>query len=244
MTNKNQKTNRKKIVFMVQFAILLAIEAVFCFTPLGSIPFTPLMVATLGMIPVIITALLLGTAAGSVMGLLAGIFSLIVWIFMPPPSFLIIIFSPAVSGSFLSVIFCIVPRILVGTITGLVYKLIIKINAKSKAVNTVACGISAALGSFANTALVLWGGYAIFYDSLSALFKSEFVAEKSELIKWLSDALEVIGGNFTSETAALTAINTVVITNGIPELIVSVIVGVGVCMPLRHILKKQNLLGN
>jgi len=237
MTNANKKSNRKKILFLVQFAILLGLEAIFCFTPLGSIPIGPLMVATLGMIPVIITALLLGTAAGSVMGFFAGIFSLIVWVAMPPPSFLIIVFSPVVSGSFWSVIFCIVPRVLVGTVTGLTYNIIKKINGKSKVVNALAFGISGVLGSFVNTALVLWGGYIIFYDKLSALFDGNI-----DIIEWIEWALEIIGGTFSPENAVLTAINIVVLTNGIPELIISAVVAVSVCMPLRRVLTKQNLI--
>ena len=237
MTNANKKSNRKKILFLVQFAILLGLEAIFCFTPLGSIPIGPLMVATLGMIPVIITALLLGTAAGSVMGFFAGIFSLIVWVAMPPPSFLIIVFSPVVSGSFWSVIFCIVPRVLVGTVTGLTYNIIKKINGKSKVVNALAFGISGVLGSFVNTALVLWGGYIIFYDKLSALFDGNI-----DIIEWIVWALEIIGGTFSPENAVLTAINIVVLTNGIPELIISAVVAVSVCMPLRRVLTKQNLI--
>ena len=234
--NKNIK-NRKNILFIVQFSILLTLEAIFCFTPLGSIPFTPIMVATLGMIPVIIAALLLGTLAGSIMGLMAGIFSLIVWIFMPPASFLIIVFSPVVSGSFWSVVFCIVPRIFVGTVTGLVYSLTSKINKKSGILDVFAFGVSAALGSFVNTALVLWGGYIIFHNQLSSLF-----AGNEAIIDWIKNVLSVIGGTFSTETAVLTAINILVLTNGIPELIVSVIVGFFVCKPLKYILTKQNLL--
>ena len=240
MTNNNNNTknkNRKKTLFLVQFAILLGLEAIFCFTPLGSIPFTPLMVATLGMLPVIITSLLLGTLAGSVMGLFAGIFSLIVWIFMPPVSFLIVVFSPAVSGSFWSVIFCIVPRILVGTVTGLIYSLFSKINKTSKVLDVFAFGISAAMGSFVNTVLVLWGGYLVFYNQLSALFEGN-----ADIANWIKGALEVIGGDFSPESAVLTAINILVITNGLPELIVSVIIGFFICKPLKYILIKQNLI--
>ena len=234
--NINNK-NRKNILFIVQFSLLLALEAIFCFTPLGSIPFTPIMVATLGMIPVIITALLLGTAAGSIMGLMAGIFSLIVWVFMPPASFLIVVFSPVVSRSFWSIVFCIVPRILVGTVTGLVYSLISRINKKSGILDIFAFGVSAALGSFVNTALVLWGGYVIFHNQLSSIF-----AGNEAITDWIKSVLSVIGGTFTTETAVLTAINILVLTNGIPELIVSVIVGFFVCKPLKYILAKQNLL--
>ena len=65
--------------------MLLAIEAVFCFTPLGSLPIGP-MVATFAMLPVFVAAILLGTGAGTLMGFFAGLFSVLVWTFMPPPT--------------------------------------------------------------------------------------------------------------------------------------------------------------
>lgn len=74
----------KKTLFLAQFAILLAIEAIVCFTPLGSLPAFGPIVATLGMVPVIITAILLGTGAGTLMGFFAGLFSFCVWTFTPP----------------------------------------------------------------------------------------------------------------------------------------------------------------
>ena len=70
---KNKPLGRKQILFLVQFAMLLAIEAVFCFTPLGSLPIGP-MVATFAMLPVIVAAILLGTGAGTLMGFFAGLF--------------------------------------------------------------------------------------------------------------------------------------------------------------------------
>lgn len=72
---KNKPLGRKQILFLVQFAMLLAIEAVFCFTPLGSLPIGP-MVATFAMLPVIVAAILLGTGAGTLMGFFAGAFQL------------------------------------------------------------------------------------------------------------------------------------------------------------------------
>lgn len=55
-------------LFIAQFAILLALEAIVCFTPLGSIPIGPL-VATLAMLPVIVAGILLGTRRGGGHGL-------------------------------------------------------------------------------------------------------------------------------------------------------------------------------
>ena len=233
---------KKKILVMVQFAILLGITAIVSFSPLGSIPITPVMVASIGMLPVIVAALLMGTLAGSLMGFFAGIFSLIVWLFMPPPSFLIILFSPVVSGSFWSVVICIVPRVLVGTAAGLIFAGVSRINkVENKIINNIvdffAFAVSAAAGSFMNTALVLWGGYIIFKDQLNALF-----AGNDEIYGWLNDMIAEIGGSFTPETAVLTALNIIVLTNGVPELILAAVIGYAVCKPVRYVLKKQNLL--
>jgi uncharacterized membrane protein len=238
INNETQIKIRKRILILVQFSILLAIEAVVCFSPLGSIPFTPVMVASIGMIPVIIAALLMGTLAGSLMGLFAGVFSLIVWVFTPPPSFLVLIFSPVASGSFWSVIFCLVPRILVGTVTGLLFAAFSKINKSgNKIAEIFAYAVSAAVGTFMNTALVLWGGYIVFKDQLSALFEGN-----QAIYDWLSSMINAVGGSFTPETAVWTALNILVLTNGVPELLLSAVVGYAVCKPVRYILKKQNML--
>ncbi|HBT90992.1 MAG TPA: ECF transporter S component, partial [Ruminococcaceae bacterium] len=87
----------KKTLRLAQFAMLLAIEAVVCFTPLGSLPAVGPLVATLGMVPVIITAIVMGTGAGSAMGAFAGLFSFLVWTFTPPPlsAPMAFVFTPA-----------------------------------------------------------------------------------------------------------------------------------------------------
>ena len=66
---------RNALIKMVQFSILLALEVIMCFTPLGSIPIGP-MVATLAMIPVILTGILLGVGAGAAMGFFALLYGL------------------------------------------------------------------------------------------------------------------------------------------------------------------------
>ena len=73
---------RKRTLFLVQLALLVAIEAVFCFTPLGSLPAIGPIVMTFAMIPVIISAILFGTGVGTLMGFITGVFSLIVWTFL------------------------------------------------------------------------------------------------------------------------------------------------------------------
>ena len=216
--------NRKKILFMVQFAILLALTAVFCFVPiLGSIPFTPVVVATTSMLPIIITALLLGTVAGTVMGFFAGLFSLIVWTFTPPNPLIAFLFTPFYSlgdiqGNFYSLLICFVPRILIGTSAGLMFFAFKKIAAKNKIAESIVFAASGIAGSLANTVFVLAGWYFFFAKDIAEAFAWELSA--------------VFNG----------AIIFTFVTNGIPELIISAVVAVGVCMPLKHILTKQNLL--
>ena len=83
-----------RLSFLVKFSILVVIEAIFCFTPLGSLPALGPIVATLAMVPVIVTALILGTKAGAAMGAIAGLFSFIVWTFMPPVPPVAFVFTP------------------------------------------------------------------------------------------------------------------------------------------------------
>ena len=117
---------------LVQFAVLLAVEAVFCFTVLGSLPAIGPIVATLGMIPVIIASLLLGWRYGSLMGFFAGFFSFVVWSFMPPNALIAFVFSPlytlgTYSGNFGSLLICFVPRILTGLFPDLIHKWFLKL---------------------------------------------------------------------------------------------------------------------
>ncbi|MDR2162804.1 MAG: ECF transporter S component [Clostridiales Family XIII bacterium] len=130
MSDRN--STREKTLLLVQFSILLAIEAIVCFTPLGSIPLAPpLIVATLGMIPVIIAGILLGLWAGALMGAFAGMFSFIVWTFMPP-SIMAFVFTPFASigdvhGNFWSLLICFAPRIGVGVVAAGLFILFRKI---------------------------------------------------------------------------------------------------------------------
>jgi len=215
--------NRKKILFIVQFAVLLAVEALFCFTPLGSIPFNPVIVATTAMLPVIITALLLGTAAGTVMGFFTGLFSFIIWTFTPPNPLIAFLFTPfyslgEIKGNFFSLIICFLPRILIGISSGLMFSALKKFMEKNKFAETLSYALCGIIGSLANTVCVLAGWYLFFSKEIAQAFAWELSA--------------VFNG----------AVIFTFLTNGIPELIVSAVIAMGVCMPLRKILKKQNLI--
>ena len=202
-----------KTLFLAQFAILLAIEAIFCFTPLGSLPAFGPIVATLAMIPVIITALLLGTKAGMAMGAFMGLFSMLVWTFMPPVPISAFVFTPfysfgEFSGNFGSVLICFVPRILVGAVAGTSYKAL----SKAFPEKDVLCfSLSGILGSMTNTLLVL-GGIWLFFGNQYATIAGDVM-------------IKIIG--------------MMILTNGIPEAIVSAIAAPAVCKPLQIVLSRR-----
>ena len=212
---KNDLTqNRNKILSMVQFALLLAIEVIVCFTPLGSIPFTPMIVATLSHIPVIIAAIMLGTVPGAAMGFFFGLFSLIVmtWVSPGPASF---VFTPfyqlgPYSGNAWSLVICFVPRILIGVVAGLSAKGFRRVFRGNK---VLAYGLAGLLGSLTNTILVLTGIYVFFGPSYAEVYDM-------------------------AHNLLLGAMAAVVLTNGVPEAILGAVTAYGICRPLEAVLKR------
>lgn len=180
-----------KIKKMTLFAILLGIEFIFCFTPLGSLPAFGPIVMTLAMIPVIVTGLFMDIKYASLMGFFAGLFSFMVWTFMPPSPITAFIFTPfysfgEISGNFFSLIICFVPRILTGTFTALVVK------------KTNNFGLAAFIGSMTNTIGVMLG-IALFFGELYSSLMGQ---------------------------SLITVIAATVLTNGVPEAILAVVIAV------------------
>ena len=205
-------SKRNSIRFFIQFSLLVAIEAVFCFTPLGSLPAVGPIVATLSMIPIIITSILLGVEAGTVMGTITGLFSFIIWSFTPPAPLAAFVFSPFYTlgeyqGNFASILICFVPRILVGTVSGILYK---ALESKLKK-NIFAMIIASAVGSLVNTFGVMLGIWVFFSEQYSTM------AGQSILL--------IIGST--------------VLTNGIPEAIVAAILCPAVCKPIKKYILKD-----
>ncbi|MEG2038228.1 MAG: ECF transporter S component [Oscillospiraceae bacterium] len=209
----SKKTTQEKTKTLVQFSMMVAIEAIFCFTPLGSLPAFGPIVMTLAMLPVIVTAIVLGTKAGTLMGLIAGFFSFCVWTFMPP-SPIAFVFTPfysvgAFSGNFWSLVICFVPRMLVGLVTGLLFTMF----KKAKANDFFCYSVSGFVGSMMNTLLVVAGIY---------LFFGEKYAEACGI------GFELLLG----------LIGTTILTSGIPEAILGGLVAIGVGKPLIKYLTK------
>jgi len=212
------KENRKKVLFLTQFSILLAIEAIVCFTPLGSLPALGPIVATLSHVPVIITAILLGTGAGMAMGFFFGLFSFLVWTFTPP-SPIAFVFTPFytigdISGNFWSLFICFVPRILIGLVTGLCFQLFTRLFSEREKKDALVYGLSGLLGTLANTFLVL-GGIYLFFGRAYA---------------------DTIG---TPYTLLLGIIGTTILTSGIPEALIGAVCAYAVCRPIKKTLSRK-----
>ena len=149
--------NNKKTKNLPLLALFIAIEAVMVMVPfLGFIPIGPLR-ATLLHVPVIIAAIVLGTKRGCLIGLVFGLSSLLMNTMQPTVTSFV--FSPFISGSVLSAVIAIVPRVMIGFVSGSVYQLI-----KNKQ-QTIAIAVAAFLGALTNTVLVLGGIWALFGTS-------------------------------------------------------------------------------
>lgn len=125
-----QGKRSSQISFITTLSILIAIQIIIALTPLGSIPAFGPIIMTTAHIPVIISAMVLGLRGGIISGAIYGLLSFLVWTFRPvsPVAFL---FTPFYSvgeirGNLLSLVICFVPRILIGVITFLVIKVILK----------------------------------------------------------------------------------------------------------------------
>lgn len=208
------RKNRKQILFLCQFSILLAIEIIVCFTPLGTLPSLGMLSATLSHVPVIITALILGTKAGTFMGFAFGMCSFIYWTFVAPGAFSFL-YTPfyslgEYSGNFGSLLICFVPRILIGVVTALTMKGLTKV-LKNEFVAATIAGVA---GTLTNTLLVLGGIYIFF----GAEYYSMAVADSSQTL--------------------LAFLGMVILTNGLPEAAIGGIAASAIAVPVKKAIKK------
>ena len=203
-------SHREKTKRLTELAVLVALETVIAFTPLGTIQIGT-VAATLGHIPVIIAAIVLGTAEGAFMGFVFGLLSFIYWTFVQPANPTAFMFTPfcqlgEISGSAWSLVICFVPRILIGVVAGEVNRLIKRAGGK----DGLAYGLAGALGSAVTTVLVLGLTYLLIgRQYVSAVFAGGTMPENA--MAWL-----------------LAAIGSVILTNGVPELIVGALAAIGV----------------
>lgn len=184
---------------MTILSMLIAILIIQTFVPwLGYIPVGPID-ATIVHITVILAAILFGSKIGLGVGTSWGLLSML-RAYMQPTAFNVVFLNPLIS---------VVPRMLVGWISGLIFPVI------SKRISMRwAYSITALVGTLLNTVLVLGGIY---------LFAGEMYAA----------AMGV------PETALLGILGSIVLTNGIIEIIVSMILMPLVAAPLSRALNRK-----
>ncbi len=203
-------TAANKTTRLIQISLLAAIEIMLAFTPLGFIPLGVINATTVH-IPVIIGAILLGPAAGGLLGGIFGVCSIINNTIKPTiTSF---VFSPfytagGISGGWRSLVVALVPRILIGVVAAYVYRLVARYN---KNAGCIAAGLA---GSLTNTVLVL--------GSIYLLFGSEYAAIKGIAYEIL---FSVLMG--------------VVASNGLPEAIVAAVLTTAISVPLMRVVNTR-----
>ncbi len=128
----------KKTVQMAQTAILIAIILVMSFTPIGYLNIGPLAISLIT-IPVAIGAMVIGPGAGAILGGVFGLTSFYQCFGLAPFGAALLAINP-----FFTFLVCVPTRILLGYLTGVITKLILKAD-KTKTVTYFVAGAIAAL---------------------------------------------------------------------------------------------------
>ena len=118
MAKTTKRARRRKTLALAQNAILTALIVLMAFTPIGYLPLGPVKM-TFIMVPVAVGAITLGEKSGAFLGLVFGITSFI-------QCFGLDLFGTALFGinPVYTFIMCIVPRVLMGYLCGVIYKFI------------------------------------------------------------------------------------------------------------------------
>lgn len=203
-----KKVNVKQ---MSQLSLLTAIVLLMAFTPLGYLK-TPWGVeVTFIVIPVAVGSIILGPAAGAFLGLVFGITSFVQCFGASPLGAIMLDTSPV--GTFIC---CVVTRVFVGLLPGLLYKLLKKV----KKTRIIGISICCFMTPVINTALYIVGNYLIFSDT------------------WMNIAVNTYGYTGPSGISLLGFMLGMVAVNGIAEAFSCMVIGTAVCKTLQKIVQR------
>lgn len=196
MSEKNVSVQTAR---MVQMAILVAIMVLMAFTPIGYLKTAGIEISFMT-IPVVVGAIVIGPGAGAILGGVFGATSFIQCFGMSVFGAGLLAVNPLYTF-----IVCMIPRILMGWLAGLVFQALNKIS-KSK---ILSFGISSLSGALFNT--------VFFMSFLIMLFgKTEYIKSYQGNLKILPFIVAFVG------------------INGLVEAIVSFIVGASISRALVH----------
>lgn len=186
--SKSAKT--KRILRLTQLSVLVALLLVFGFTSIGYIKIGVIEM-TLNVIPVAIGAIVLGPTAGAICGAIFGLTSF--WQAATGMSmFGLTLFNVSPVMTF---ILCLIPRILEGWLTGLIFKGLSKV-CKS---NSVPCAVSGLSCPLLNT-LFFVGGFILLFgktDVFASLYGQSAASNIVTFFAWfvgLNGVVEAIAG--------------------------------------------------
>ena len=208
------KTKKHDTSWMVSVALMAAIVIVLANTPLGMIQL-PIIKATTVHIPVILGAILLGPAAGAILGGVFGICSLISNTMAP--TLLSFAFSPFMSttgipGAIKAVWISVGCRILIGVAAGWLWILFSKLKVNS----IIALPIVGFAGAMVNTITVM--------GSIYILFAKQYAEAKDVAV---SAVWGLVMGTVTA--------------SGIPEAIAAAILVLAIGKVLLGVFRKMNI---
>ena len=208
------KKIKKDTRWMVSVALMAAIVILLANTPLGMIQL-PIIKATTVHIPVIIGAIILGPAAGAILGGVFGICSMISN--TTAPTLLSFAFSPFLSsdlpGVFKAIWISIGCRILIGVVAGWVWIALKKFKVNS----WIALPITGFIGSMTNTVMVM--------GSIYVLLANQYAEAKSV-------AIDAVWGLIMGTVTA----------SGIPEAIAAAVLVAALGKALLAFVRKQTVM--
>lgn len=160
------QTKKRDTRYMATLAMLCGVQLVMGMTGIGFIQL-PVIKATTMHIPVILGAVLLGPAAGGVLGGLFGLCS--IWVNTTTPSLLSFAFSPFMTtegliGAVKSIWIALGCRILFGVLAGWLWKLAKKIFRQ----DYIALPVTAAISAICHTLLVMGSIYVLLAQQYAA----------------------------------------------------------------------------
>lgn len=151
---------KSKVLFMTELALLTAIVVIMAFTPLGYLRVAAVEI-TFIVVPVAVGAVILGVKGGAWLGFVFGMTSFVQCFGMSPFDTMIFGMRPAATA-----FCCIAPRIMVGIVPALVYKLMKGIHSTAEISTPVAC----VLAPVTNTLLYLACMCVFFQDVMSQAY--------------------------------------------------------------------------
>lgn len=172
----------RKTLFLTQISVLAALLVLFGLTNLGYIK-AGVVEITINVIPVAVGATILGPLAGTILGAVFGLTSFWQCFGMSAFGVALMNYSPLFAA-----IVCIVPRVLVGLFTGLIFR-----GASKKIKNaTVSCGIASLACPLLNTVLFM-GSFVLFYSNSAYLNELYGSTGASNVIAFIAALVGVNG---------------------------------------------------